>query len=86
MKYPRYLVILSLLSSIEEAYGISLVKASKGNLVERDIYVQLDVLCDAGLVASRYDFQCKEDHPKRLFRITERGSSYFNEFNQLSII
>ena len=71
-------LILELLITQGEAYGLQLVKAAPNDLKRGTVYVTLGRMADKGYVASR---QVKEPGekglPKRLFRPTGHGRRVF---------
>ena len=76
MKLPsgKELVILRLLRSGREMYGLEMVKSSGGELKRGSIYVLLDRMEDKGFVRSS---ELKEEGwpgmPKRVYEITGLG-------------
>ena len=82
MKLPRLSpterLILGMLISRGEAYGLELVKESEEQLKRGTVYVLLGRMADKGFVDSR---EVKEPStpglPKRIFRATGYGSSVY---------
>ena len=79
MEIPRLsrkeALILEILVSKGEAYGLELVKSCPDRLKRGTVYVTLSRMADKGYVESR---QIKEEHtpglPKRVFRATGYGA------------
>jgi DNA-binding PadR family transcriptional regulator len=72
---PKEALILGLLVSKGEMYGLELVKDSGGELRRGTVYVTLGRMADKGYVESRTVPQCDgTGMPKRLFRATGKGA------------
>lgn len=72
---PKKRLVLEMLVSNQEMYGLEMVDASKGQLKRGTVYVTLARMQDEGLVESRI---VEEDGlpgpPRRFYRITGHGS------------
>ncbi len=70
----KELVVLDLLRSGNERYGLEMVKASKGELKRGTIYVTLNRMTEKGYVSSRQEKSPNDPGmPLRLYMITGAG-------------
>jgi PadR family transcriptional regulator, regulatory protein PadR len=83
----KELLILDMLASKKEMYGLEMVQASNGKLARGTIYVTLMRMDDKGYVTSR---QVKEGNvsglPKRVFSLTGLGQRALAAARQAQIM
>lgn len=89
MEIPRLsskeALILRLLISRREMYGLELVNESNGELKRGTVYVTLGRMADKGYVESRTVPQDDgSGMPKRLFRVTGYGAKVLNAWDLAS--
>jgi len=67
-------VILDLLRSGGEMFGLEMVKASQGNLRRGTVYVTLSRMCEKGYLTSKAEDRPNDPGmPRRLYRMTALG-------------
>jgi len=72
-------IILQMLISNGEMYGLEMVRSSGGELKRGTVYVTLGRMADKGYVESRQlDEPNESGLPKRLFKATGYGSSVYH--------
>jgi len=78
MQIPRLsqkeALILGMLTSRGEMYGLEMVKASEGELKRGTVYVTLGRMAEKGYVESREIDALEGGSPRRVFRATGHGA------------
>jgi len=80
MLFPRLsdkeYIILNLLRSGGEAFGLEMVKASQGSLKRGTIYVTLNRMVEKGFIVSRQEKAPTDPGmPRRYYKITGEGAN-----------
>ena len=80
-------VILELLITGDELYGLELVRAARGRLKQGTVYVTLVRMVEKGFVD--YKVEEKEDfvagRPKKFFRIRRKGENVLRAWQQAEL-
>jgi DNA-binding PadR family transcriptional regulator len=82
----KELIILDLLLTSEEMYGLELVTASKGELKRGTVYVTLGRMEDKGYIASRLEDAppAAGGLPRRVYRPTALGRQLLGAWSQVN--
>ena len=82
----KELVILDLLLTSEEMYGLELVTASKGELKRGTVYVTLGRMEDKGYITSRLEDAppAAGGLPRRIYRPTALGRQLLGAWSQVN--
>jgi len=70
---PKEIVILELLATGSEMYGLEMVEASAGGLKRGTVYVTLGRMEEKDLLHSKLEVSDAPGPPRRLYKISDHG-------------